>query len=290
MEDNNKIFDLDFLKRPLVNNFKTLVICFTLVFSISTFISFQLTEIFKSSSLVLIKDKYNLLNNDESSLVSGLSLISGNSTTSPTDLKTIEILKSRDFFKNLYSNEDFMLHAYAIDSYDKSSRKTLFKQELLDENNSYKMSERPPFMQAYTDYIETTIEVSKERDSGLVSIAAYSKSPASAKKILENVMTNFIDYMSSREKEMAEESYDFLMTMYEKTNSQFVTKTISKLIQTDLQKIALSSSKSGLIEIIDSPFEPVRKSEPSKLLFIIFWTFILNVIVYLYLIYINIRS
>ena len=242
------------------------MICFTLVFSISTFISFQLTEIFKSSSLVLIKDKYNLLNNDESSLVSGLSLISGNSTTSPTDLKTIEILKSRDFFKNLYSNEDFMLHAYAIDSYDKSSRKTLFNQELLDENNSYKMSERPPFMQAYTDYIETTIEVSKERDSGLVSIAAYSESPASAKKILENVMTNFIDYMSSREKEMAEESYDFLMTMYEKTNSQFVTKTISKLIQTDLQKIALSSSKSGLIEIIDSPFEPVRKSEPSKLL------------------------
>ena len=89
---------------------------------------------------------------------------------------------------------------------------------------------------------------------------------------------------------MAEESYDFLMTMYEKTNSQFVTKTISKLIQTDLQKIALSSSKSGLIEIIDSPFEPVRKSEPSKILFIIFWTFILNVIVYLYLIYINIKS
>jgi len=290
MEDNNKIFDLDFLKRPLVNNFKTLLICFTLVFSVSTYISFQLTEIFKSSSLVLIKDKYNLLNNDESSLVSGLSLISGNTTTSPTDLKTIEILKSRDFFKTLYSNEDFMLHAYAIDSYDKSSRKTLFKQELLDENNSYKMSERPPFMQAYTDYIETTIEVSKERESGLVSISAYSKSPASAKKILENVMTSFIDYMSSREKEMAEESYDFLMTMYEKTNSQFVTKTISKLIQTDLQKIALSSSKSGLIEIIDSPFEPVRKSEPSKLLFIIFWTFILNVIVYLYLIYINIRS
>ena len=97
MEDNNKIFDLDFLKRPLVNNFKTLVICFTLVFSISTFISFQLTEIFKSSSLVLIKDKYNLLNNDESSLVSGLSLISGNSTTSPTDLKTIEILNLRIF-------------------------------------------------------------------------------------------------------------------------------------------------------------------------------------------------
>ena len=83
MEDNNKIFDLDFFKKTSLIIFKTLVISFTLVFSISTFISFQLKEIFKSSSLVLIKDKYNLLNNDESSLVSGLSLISGNSTTSP---------------------------------------------------------------------------------------------------------------------------------------------------------------------------------------------------------------
>ena len=50
-----------------------------------------------------------------------------------------------------------------------------------------------------------------------------------------------------------------------KNKFSICTKTISKLIQTDLQKIALSSSKSGLIEIIDSPFEPVRKSEPSKL-------------------------
>ncbi len=290
MESNNKILDLDFLKKPLINDTKTLLICFILVFSISTIISFQLPEIFKSSSLVLIKDKYNLLNDDESSLVSGLSFISGNTSSSPTDLKTIEILKSRDFFRILYSNEDFMLHAFAIDSYDKSSKITSFKRELLDESRSYRMSERPPFMQAYTDYIETIIEVSKKRETGLVSIAAYSESPSSAKNILENVMTNFISYMSSREKEMAEESYNFLMKMSEKNNSQFVTKTISKLIQSDLQKIALSSSKSGLIEIIDSPFEPVRKSEPSKLIFIIICTLLLNGLVYLYFIFKNIRS
>ena len=290
MEEDNKIFDLDFLKLPLVKNLRTILISFTLIFSASTFISFQLTEIFKSSSIVQIKDKYNLLNNDESSLVSGLSFISGNSSTSSSDLKTIEILKSRDFFKTLYSNPDYMLHVFAIDSYDKSSRLTKFKEELVDENNVYKMSERPPFMEAYTEYIETTIEVAKDRDSGLVSIAAFSESPSSAKKILENVIANFIDYISIREKEMAEESYDFLMKMSEKTNSQFVTKTISKLIQTDLQKIALSSSKSGLIEIIDSPFEPVRKSEPSKILFIIFWTFILNGLIYLYLILSNIKN
>ena len=69
-----------------------------------------------------------------------------------------------------------------------------------------------------------------------------------------------------------------------------IKKFISKLKQTDLQKIALSSSKSGLIEIIDSPFEPVRKSEPSKILFIIFWTFILNGLIYLYLILSNIKN
>ena len=75
--------------------------------------------------------------------------------------------------------------------------------KLLDENNSYKMSERPPHA-AYI-YIETTIEVSKERDWFSI-YCSYGES-SKCKKILENVMTNFIDYMSSRK--MAEESYDF---------------------------------------------------------------------------------
>lgn len=111
-------------------------------------------------------------------------------------------------------------------------------------------------------------------------ISSYSSSPSSAKYVLEIVINSFIEYITQRESEMAESSLSYLSSMLDQNNNQVTNLSLSKLIQADIQKMVLSKSKDGIIEIIDSPYIPVEKYAPSKLAFILLVTFLFMSILY----------
>jgi uncharacterized protein involved in exopolysaccharide biosynthesis len=79
---------------------------------------------------------------------------------------------------------------------------------------------------------------------------------------------------------MAESSLSYLSSMLDQNNNQVTNLSLSKLIQADIQKMVLSKSKDGIIEIIDSPYIPVEKYAPSKLAFILLVTFLFMSILY----------
>ena len=282
---NDEVLNLVFLYRPIVDNFRIFVLSIFAAFCLSLFISFKLTELYKSEAVIAIQDKYKLLyNNADNGLAQGLGLLSGESPSYGTDFKVISILKSRDFFKKLYNDKSFMQHTFAIDFYDKGKSFTNFSENLVGVNNGYDMSKRPPFFEAHTTFLNEHLEVSKDRDSGLIIVSMKSKSPSSSKLTLEIVINSFVIYLSSREKHMAESSYNFLTEMLKKSNPQAVDRALSNMLQSDIQKITLSNSSSGLIEIIDSPYEPIRKSEPSKLIFTLAATVFISILIYLFLV------
>jgi uncharacterized protein involved in exopolysaccharide biosynthesis len=283
MTDDNKLLSLNFLLDPLFNNFRLLLISLIILLTSSTYISFQIPETYKSDSLLLIKDKYEVLNTGSTDLGSALGFL-GNSGGSSSDLKIIEMMRSRDFFNQLYSNDEFILHSFFIDSYDKKTGKTLFSDGILQADGKYDLTSKPPLMLAYKEYVKSSIEVAQERETGLIMISSYSPSPSSAKHVLEIVISSFIEYITQRESEMAESSLSFLSSMLEQNNSQ-LSNSLSKLIQADIQKMVLSKSKDGIIEIIDSPYVPLEKHAPSKLAFILLITFIFISILYISLMF-----
>ena len=284
MNEDDKILNLDFLLRPFFFYYKSFLIFIFIALSLSTYLSYQLTEIYKSESLLVIKDKYKVLNNADSGVLSGLSLLNGSGSSGSSDLKVIEMIKSRDFFLELYNNKEFMLHSFAISKYDKKNKKTIFLPDFYDEGDEYNLLKSPPFMEAYNGYIQSHIEISKDRSSGIIRISMNSESPSSAKYLLEIVIEKFISYLTKREKKNAESSYNYLLDMSIRNNPQTVDKALTRMMEADIQRIVFSSSKNGLLEIIDSPFEPSRKSEPSKLTFIILLTLISSMIFYIVLI------
>ena len=286
MTDDSNILNLDFLLKPLFNNFRLLLISLVILLTSSTYISFQIPETFKSDSLLLIKDKYEVLNTGSSDLGSALGFLGGAGGTgaSSSDLKVIEMMRSRDFFSELYTNDEFILHSFFIESYDKRTGVTSFSNELSQVDNKYDLSSKPPFMVAYKEYVKSNVEIAKERESGLIMISSYSPSPSSAKYVLEIVINSFIEYLTKRESEMAESSLGYLSSMLDQNNNQVTNLSLSKLIQADIQKMVLSKSKDGIIEIIDSPYIPVEKHAPSKLFFILLVTFLSISILYISLI------
>lgn len=287
MMENNNILNLDFLLKPFIYYTKFILTSFFIILGATTYISFKIPETFKSDSLLLIKDKYEVLNTGNTDIGSALGLLggAGGSNASSSDLKIIEMMRSRDFFQKLYSNNDFMLHAFFIDNYNKSTGETNFSEDIYKQDGRYELPTKPPFMLAYKEYIESTIEVAQERETGLIIISSYSPSPTSAKYILDIVMNNFIEYITQRESEMAESSLSYLSSMLDKNNNQITNISLSKLIQADLQKMVLSQSKDGIIEIIDSPYTPIEKYAPSKLTFILIASLILMMTIYVGLIF-----
>ena len=63
MTDESNILNLNFLLKPLLKNFRLLLISLIIVLGSSTYISFQIPETYKSDSLLLIKDKKSSKNN-----------------------------------------------------------------------------------------------------------------------------------------------------------------------------------------------------------------------------------
>ena len=286
MNEDGKILNLDFLLRPFFTYTKSLFLFFFIILCFSTYLSFQLTEIYKSESSIVIKDKYKVLNSSESNMLSGLSALTGSGSSASTDLKIIEIAKSRDFFEELYNNKDFMLHSFAIKEYDKNEKVTIFLPEFYDKSDEYNLLKSPPFMEAYNQFIQSRIEITKDRSSGIIKISMNSKSPSSAKYLLEIVIENFVSYLTERERKNAESSYNYLLKMSIQNNPKTVDKVLAKLMEADIQITILSNSKNGLLEIIDSPYEPSRKSAPSKLTFILSLTLISFIFFYVVLIFI----
>ena len=290
MNEDSKILNLDFLLRPLFIYFKSFSFFIFIALSLSTYLSFQLTEIYKSESLVVIKDKYKVLNNANDNVLSGLSAITGSGSSANSDLKIIEIAKSRDFFEELYRNKEFMLHSFAINEYDKSNKMTTFLSKFYNKDGEYDFQKSPPFMEAHNEFIQSHIEIAKDRNSGIIKISMNSESPSSAKYLLDIVIENFVLYLTNREKKNAQSSYNYLLNMSIKNNPITLDKSLARLMEAEIQRIVLSNSQNGLLEIIDSPYEPYFKSKPSKLSFIIFYTLISSIVFYIGLIFISLNK
>lgn len=269
----------------LLMNKKLFIIGVTLIsFVTGVFYSLSIKNEFTSISIVKAKDD----NQKNSTLIdqyTGVAALAGINLPSlgsnNSSLTIIEIIKSRDFLKHLLSFENVRANIAATKKYDHNSKKIIYDTNLYDPisqkwlrkpgNNS---SVIPTHLELYSKY-RSMIDVTKNKETGLIKISVKHLSPHFANDFLSLIIEQINETSRNKDIELTEKSLDYLENKQRDTVKTDIKETLNILIVEELKKQMLTNvSKYYVIEPIDSPFIPESKSGPNRIqiciIFIIF--------------------
>jgi hypothetical protein len=194
--------------------------------------------------------------------MAGISL--PNSTSENRGDVAIATLKSRDFFKYLYETKDILPSLYAVDYYDKNTKKIVFKSRLFDINANKWIENPPTYIKAYKVYANN-LNVVRDKLTGFVSVSYIHPSPVFAKEFLDLIIKELNIITRDADLKIARDSLDYLNDQLLIYNQADIKKSINALIEGQLQKQMIASIRSDyILSEIDSPYSPISRSSPNR--------------------------
>lgn len=254
-------------------NYRNFVLLVTLIFTFA-FLAYavSLPNIYTSKAVLIPTNQKETLSskiNNYSTIASfaGVS-IDENSTKSDEAIKRI---KSFQFFSEHFLPNVDLQDILAVKKWLPNTNSTIYDKKIFDEENNIWNtknnlipSEQTAY-KAYSDFIKVT-----EDDKSFVTLSFDHKSPYIAKEWVEIVIKNINESMRLESMNSAKKSIDFLNATSNTTNVQSLNLAISKLLETQMQTLMLSSSDDYVYKVIDSPIVSEFKSGPKRPLIVIF--------------------
>ena len=209
-------------------------------------------------------------------------------------------LQSREFFAGFIDRRDILPAFMAAKSWNPITRELSLDPELYDASTNTWVREvplpltpEPSTQEAYEQFIGT-LTVSEDRETGLIRISLKHRSPDMAAQwlgwLVEDLNTSF------REKEIrqANESIIFLKTQVESTSLADLQTLFFELIQQQTEtKMLASVRKDFVLETIDPPVAPEKRTSPRRALICIIGTLFggfCAVVLRLFLVFIGYRG
>ena len=242
------------------DNFTFILGVMVLGFVLSASYSLIVTPIYASTALIAP----NSSENSSQGLASALSDFSGLidiSSMSSGGVSRSEVayqkLMSKEFFRVLYENEQFIKDFFAVRNFDVDSKEVTYYESWEDS--------KPHFQKAYEDFHRINFNVAFNRKTGLINLILKNKSSQLAAKWLKEIIQQVNNYVKEEEKLEAESSLKFLQERLSETSVIEVQKVIAALIQQTLQKLMLAEvTDEYLFDVIDEPFVPDSRSSPKR--------------------------
>ena len=208
--------------------------------------------------------------------IAGVNLGSGSSSIDPV-ITAIEKIKSRDFLKHLLSFDGVKENLGAVVGYDHSSKQILYNLDEFNPNtkkwirkisSKYQLSE-PSHLELFDDYL-STIKIGRDSETSLINISVEHFSPIFAHEFLSLIINEINEITRLQDLQNAERSIKYLESKLSQTELREIKVTLNQLITEELRKLMLTNvSSSYILEAIDSPFIPEKKSSPNRLLILI---------------------
>lgn len=259
-----------------ITNKKFLIIGVTLLsFLIGVYYSLSIENEYTSSSILQIKGE----NQKSSGLIdqySGIAALAGinlpSSGSNNSALKTIEIIKSRDFFKHLLSFDKVRANLAAAKTFDFVAGKIIYDANLYDPVSekwvrkvSNNRSVTPTYLELYSVY-RSTLKISKNKETDLIDISVKHLSPIFANDLILLIIEQINELSRNKDIELTKKSLSFLENKLRETNNKDMKATLNILIAEEFKKQMLTDiSKYYIIEPIDSSFIPESKSGPNRI-------------------------
>ena len=253
---------------------KNFIASFTLIFILAFFLV----------SVFAIQDRYTsgitVLDNDISSdgfLNDNLGLaniVGVNIKTSNSSSKkelALEVMKSLDFFENLYKDDKFAAELMAVEKYDTNSQKTIFETSMFNPASEewrldkFGKSVKPSLISGHSEFHEDFFRII-EGDS-FIRIEVTHLSPIVAEKWVTKIFKNINLSIQTRDMKDARQSIEFLNEQIRKNKFVFIEQNLSGLLTQEMQKLMLSEiSDEYVFKVIDSSRVPEFPSEPNRIL------------------------
>ncbi len=258
---------------------------FLLILLASILIAFSLKDDYKTTALLKYSEEDSNNNLNTASPLGGIVSLGGinlnSGTTDPIDY-SIEIIKSRDFLRNLLEFPNIRENLVAADYYDFNKEKIIYKSSIYDEvndkwvrNQSKFKDIAPGYLEVHKDYYIKNLTLVKNRATGFLSISFNHSSPYFAKEFLDLIINEVNRIVREDDQSNSEKKLNFLMERNSKTLNNEVKQALGQLMENELKKIAYSSTKVDyMLEVIDPPYISDKPVFPNRFLIIILGIFI----------------
>lgn len=227
---------------------------------------------FRSFAIIAPKEKANDLNiNSLIGSSAGLgSLLTGGLVNSDFDI-SMELLESNMFLGDFV--EDKYVEILAAEGWDSKNG------ELIIDDRDYNLTEQkwirkarspwgilPSREEAVKKFKKKNFDLQIDRRNNIVTVGITSYSPELAKNWADQIIRQLDDKVRQRDLSEATEALEYLnVRLSKKDISMDVRNTLARLVQRYEQTILLANlNREYAFELIDPPFIPLQKSEPTR--------------------------
>ncbi|MGI2853511.1 Wzz/FepE/Etk N-terminal domain-containing protein [Shewanella algae] len=266
---------------------KWLITGVTLVFAIaSVIIALMLPNIYKSEAVLAPAEEQGAgglagLASQFGGLASmaGINLDSSKGTDK-TQL-AIEIMKSRKFVGDFIEKHGILPELMAVDKWNMVDNTLSFDPDIYTEKSNtwvrkvdLPFKPKPSLQEAHKEFSEI-LEVSKDKETGIVKISIEHKSPFIAKQWIDWLVTDINRTMKERDVGEATRSTEFLNKQIELTNVADIRTILYKLVEEQAKTIMFAEVRDEYVfKTIDPAFVPEEKVKPRRAIICILGTFL----------------
>lgn len=252
-------------------NGRLIIVVTTIIFAaIAVIYALQLPNIYRSeASLTLANQSSSGALAGLAGQYQGIASLAGIALPSGgTDDRAITLvsLRSRDFFAELYNDEDFIKQLWAYDG--KSTDTENIDPQIFGKdgwNKELFPSGAPALLDSFDLFRQEHLNVSDDFATGLIFVSIEHKNPAIALGWLTAFIENFNAFKRNEELATSQKKVDFLSNRLLNEENAQLRVIISELLQQEFQLLALANITDEIsLKIVDSPRLPIKRSKPYR--------------------------
>jgi len=183
----------------------------------------------------------------------------------------IEILKSREFNAQFVQKYDLLIPLMAAKGWDRKLNQLVIDKDIYDEAKKKWVREpkppraaEPSLQEAYKEFMEL-LDVSKDKEIGLVSLGVEHYSPRIAKEWVDLLVKEINAEVKQRDMEEARKSIEYLSNQLEKTAISDMKAVFYELIEEQTKTVMFAEVRDEYVfKTIDEAVSPELKFKPKR--------------------------
>jgi LPS O-antigen subunit length determinant protein (WzzB/FepE family) len=188
----------------------------------------------------------------------------------------IATIKSKDFFKILLQNNDYILqNISAAKNFDLDSNLIIYNENIYNaQTNIWVDKRKPSFLYTYNRY-KRMLAVGISKDTGFLNISVEHVSPIFAKELIDIIVSESNSFFRRNQFEESSRSLEYLTQKLETEPLVSIRSSIQQLVTKSLEKQMMANiNEDFILSFIDNSYVYENKSRPNKPLICILGTLI----------------
>jgi uncharacterized protein involved in exopolysaccharide biosynthesis len=238
-ENNDEINLLDYIN-VLKKHRRLILIIVAISVFITALTSFLLPEIYEARAIIMPTAQRN-----EQRGLNTIAMQFGISTPSTSNVSEIvSLLRSNILMERVIKRHKLI--------------PIFFKKDLKETSNNDKTWKG-------IRYLKSIFDVKHNQREGIIELSAEFKDPRIAADIINYILTELTDYMSSEAKRVAETNKKYLESLLDRNSDPLIREKIYSLIAQQIETSMMAEVKENFaFKIIDPPRAPDKKIKPKR--------------------------